>query len=154
MKRHLANLIQQNCAAIRQLKLARLSRDCSRKCTAPMTEEFAFKQSFRNSRAVHCDEWLARSITGVMNESSQQFFSSSALCFDQNISSRAGSSTSPLYRAKQQRRAPHNIAGRSRIIDRYLLCLMHDLGGSGLQLVKRNWLGQVVESSIAHRIDC
>jgi hypothetical protein len=74
-----------------------------------MSEQFAFKQSFRNGGAIHGDKGLAASIAGIVDEARQQFLARAALCLNQNIGAGTGRCASALYGAKQSRRAANDV---------------------------------------------
>ena len=140
-QRHFADFIQQQRAAVGQLKFAGFRCGGSRERAAHMAEQFAFQQAFRKRGAVNGDERLVRARTEIVDHPRKQLFARTAFSFDQNI----GFGLRHAARIGEQRA---EIRARNRRIRGVLICsyefrsenALHGL----LELIERNRLHKVI----------
>ena len=74
MRRHLADLVQQDCAFVGKLELSRLLVERTCKCAPLVAEQFRLQQVVRQRCAVHLDERLVMPRRIRMDKSRQHFF--------------------------------------------------------------------------------
>ena len=151
VQRHFADFIKENRAAVGQFEFAGTVCNRPGEGAFAVTEEFAFEKRFRHRGAVHGDKWLAAAIARVVHEPREQFFTRSAFGLNQNIRSGAGCCARPLQRAHEGRRMTDDVPVGVRIFDRDLTSTMNHLRCCGLQAIKRNRLGEIIERTIPHR---
>src|ERR1700689_4216368 len=84
MKRKIADLVQEQCALVRQLKSAHGLCNCTRECPFFMPEEFALQQICGDRGAIHFYERCILSRTLIVNCPSNQFFSRPGFPLDQD----------------------------------------------------------------------
>ena len=119
-----------------------------------MAEELALEQGFGNRRAVDGDEWLAAAIAGVVDEPCEKFFAGAALGFDQDVGAGAGRGSRALQGAQQGRRMADDVAVGVDVFSGLLPGAVDDLGRGSLQAIEGNGLGEVIERTVAHGVDC
>src|SRR5882724_4218577 len=83
-ERNLPNLVQKNRAAVGHFEAADALRDCSRECALLVSEQLAFQQTRRNSRAVELDERLRAPRTQIMDGARDQFLSCTRVSIDEH----------------------------------------------------------------------
>ena len=89
-QRHVADLIQEQRAAIGVFDLAGRGLHGAGKCALLVAEEFGFQQLLRNGRAVDGDESLVASRAQGVQCARQQFLAGAALAQDQHCDVRGG----------------------------------------------------------------
>src|SRR6266481_8706058 len=83
-ERNLPYLVQKNRAAVGHFEAADALRDCSRECALLVSEQLAFQQTRRNSRAVEFDERLRAPRTQIMDGARDQFLSCTRVSIDEH----------------------------------------------------------------------
>ena len=72
-QRNVANLVEEQRAAIGLLDLALGGLDCAGERPLLVSEQFAFEQVFRDRRAIDRDEFAIGAVAGIVEASRQQF---------------------------------------------------------------------------------
>ena len=82
--RHVADLIEEDRAAVGLFKFADPGLDGTRKGAFDVTKQLRFEQVFRNRSAVYADKLLMFSLAVEMNGPGNQLFAGTGLALDQN----------------------------------------------------------------------
>src|SRR5437667_11030990 len=81
---HLSNFVQLQSSPCLQLEAAGTALESSSECALLMAEDFAFKQSFLDSRAVDGKERFIPSRAKIVNCARDEFFAGSASASDED----------------------------------------------------------------------
>ena len=86
LRSDIADLIEEDCPIVSELEQSSLTPFyCSGEGTVDVSEQFALKQVFRESRTVDGDERMGMARRGVVNALCEQFLTGSRLSVDENI---------------------------------------------------------------------
>src|SRR5690606_19398395 len=77
--RQIADFVEKQRAAIRDLEPAFLLRNRAGERASLVTEQFAFHQLLGQGRAIDCDEWPVRALAVTMQLACDQFLASTGL---------------------------------------------------------------------------
>src|SRR5271167_5029371 len=81
---HIADFVQKERAAVRQFEFSRLAGDRTGKGPFFVAEQFAFKEIFRDSRAVDLQEWAGGTIGMFVNGARDHVLPDAAFAANQN----------------------------------------------------------------------
>ena len=82
---NLSDFVQEDRAAVSQLKAPDAIADGSSECAARVTEELALEQFFRDRRAVDLDQWPTRSRAALVDGACNQLLSRPRFTLDENV---------------------------------------------------------------------
>ncbi len=83
--RHVANLVEENRAAVRLLEAADAPQFRAGERAALVAEQFAFEQRFGNRRAVDGDERRLRAVAVLVNRARDEFLAGAGFAANQHV---------------------------------------------------------------------
>jgi hypothetical protein len=155
-KRHVADLIEENRAAIRIPKSARAVSTGAGESAFNVTEQFALQQLRRNRRAIHGDKGLCIPPAVHMQRPRHQLFACTSLAQDQHGGVAVGRKADGLLNAAHSLACADQGAGSMlrRIVDFSHGFAPRQLAGQKrLQFFAPDRLGQMVEGTEPHGFD-
>src|ERR1035437_1101646 len=160
---HLANLVEQQRSLFRKFETAGASLDCSGERALLVAEDLALDQGRWDCRAVNRDKGLRASGAEVVQGARDEFLAGAALARNQDGNIGRGDALTHLedrlhLRRRTDQRAEHSCVARltTRSLEfdvRILLPLAVRVLQDSAKTHGVDWLGNVVVSAKAHRMD-
>ena len=158
---HVSNFVEENGAAVAQLKFTQPLHRGTRERTFLVTEQFALNEVVGNRRAVYRDEGFRRSVAMLPNRARDQFFARAALARDHHRDIARGHLTDDLKHVLHRRRTPHDALAIVVRVDGGFVVADCPHIGVGLEGVFRQRqhfgrikrLHHIIERPIFHRLD-
>ncbi len=160
-ERHLANLVEEDGAAVRHLELAQLALVCAGERPPLVAEQLGLEQGLRNRRAIDGHERARRARTRRVEDARAQFLAGAALALEQHGGVGAGGSFDGRQRLLQRRRgADDALAATTRgglLLEEPVLAEEAALRERALheqeEMIGVDGLGQEIKGALLHRRD-